>query len=169
MKQDIFWIPGPWPGKLATMSRPRGGDWLEDEIRSWREAGIEVVVSLLSHDEEYELGIEDEPRLARECGLTFTSFPIDDYGVPASTDALRALVHELEDLLRRGQCVAIHCRQGIGRSSLVAACLLAFAGEDVDTLFQRISDSRGRSVPDTADQRNWVWNFARATNNTHVR
>jgi protein-tyrosine phosphatase len=145
------------------MSRPRAGDWLRDEIESWREAGIEVVVSLLSADEEHELGIEDESHLVQECGLSFTSFPIADYSVPESQDALRNLVRQLEDQLLRGQCVGVHCRQGIGRSSLVAACLLAAAGQNVDTSFQRISDSRGLSVPDTVDQRNWVWDFARAT------
>jgi protein-tyrosine phosphatase len=169
MKSDIYWIAGPWQGKLGTMPRPRGGDWLRDEIESWCEAGVEVVVSLLSADEEHELGLEAEARLAQTCGVTFISFPIDDYGVPASKDAVRELVHELEDLLLRGRCVGIHCRQGIGRSSLVAACLLAVTGENVDVSFQRISDARGLSVPDTLDQRNWVWDFARATNNTHVR
>lgn len=169
MKQDLYWIAGPWPGKLATMSRPRGGDWLRDEIEAWYAAGIDVVVSLLSADEEYELGLEHEARLAQERGLTFTSFPIDDYGVPASKNALRKLVEELEHVLLSGQCVGIHCRQGIGRSSLVAACLLAATGENVDAAFHRISNSRGLSVPDTLDQRNWVSDFAHSLLRPAVR
>ena len=36
MHTELYWIPGPWLGRLAIMPRPRGGDWLEDEIRSWR-------------------------------------------------------------------------------------------------------------------------------------
>ena len=168
MNQDIYWIPGPWPGKLAILARPRGGDWLKDAVEAWRGAGIDTAVSLLSANEESELALEAEAQFAEDCGLTFISFPIDDYGVPASKDALRVLVGKLEDLLLSGRYVGIHCRQGIGRSSLVAACLLASTGENVDLSFQRISDSRGVSVPDTLDQRNWVWDFARATNNTHV-
>ena len=156
------------------MPRPRGGDWLREEIAAWCDAGVNVVVSLLSADEEHELGLGDEAWLAEEHGLTFRSFPIDDYGVPISKEAVQRLVAELEDLLLRGQCVGIHCRQGIGRSSLVAACLLAATGENVDVSFQRISNSRGRSVPDTVDQRNWVSDFAqslsrRPNDNMNVR
>ena len=36
----LYWISGPWAGKLAIAARPRGGDWLEDEIRDWKNGGI---------------------------------------------------------------------------------------------------------------------------------
>lgn len=40
MKSDLFWINGPWPGRLAIMPRPRSGDWLEDEIQAWSGAAV---------------------------------------------------------------------------------------------------------------------------------
>ena len=66
-------------------SRPRGGDWLEDEIKGWRKAGLDVVVSLLEKDEaaQFELGHEGD--VAESKGVRFVSFPIPDRGVPAST------------------------------------------------------------------------------------
>src|SRR5215472_3508891 len=57
MKPDLFWIPGPWRGRLAVATRPRGGDWLEDELRSWREAGVDLSVSLLEPDEAAQLDL----------------------------------------------------------------------------------------------------------------
>ena len=51
MTPDLFWIVGPWRGRLAIAARPRGGDWLEDEITGWRLAGIDIVVSLLESHE----------------------------------------------------------------------------------------------------------------------
>lgn len=171
MKLDAYWIPGPWRGRLAIVPRPRGGDWLKDEIEAWREAGIDVVVSLLSASEEDELDLSEEARTAQERDLTFISFPIDDYGVPTSPHALRQLVDELERKLRDGRSVGIHCRQGIGRSSVVAACLLAATGEGVDASFDRIILARGRPVPDTPEQRKWVSDFARSVGqniNPHV-
>ncbi len=162
MKPSIYRIPGPWRGELAIVARPRGGDWLEDEIGDWRDAGLQIIVSLLAADETSELGLAQEADVAERCGLRFISFPIDDYGVPASENAVQALVQELECLLADGQHVGIHCRQGIGRSSLVTACLLVKAGQNVDASFQRISDCRGLMVPDTAEQRKWVGDFARS-------
>jgi polymorphic toxin system DSP-PTPase phosphatase-like protein len=161
MKPSIYWIPGPWVGKLAILGRPRGGDWLTDEIEGWRDAGIEIVVSLLSEDEEAELALSDEPRLVEGTGLSFISFSIEDYAVPSSEDALRQLVNDLEKLLEKGRSVGIHCRAGVGRSSVVAACLLVNHGEDADISFQRISTARGVAVPDTVAQREWVGDFAR--------
>jgi hypothetical protein len=57
MKPDINWIPGPWRGRLAIAARPRGGDWLEDELKGWSESGVKVVVSLLETDEAIALGV----------------------------------------------------------------------------------------------------------------
>ena len=160
MKPDIYWMPGPWPGRLAILSRPRGGDWLVDEVEGWREADVQVVVSLLAEDEAGELGLADEAALVASAALKFVSFPIHDYDVPASEHALRGLLDQLEQLLNNGQNVGIHCRAGIGRSSLVVACLLIDSGENSEASFQRISVARGVVVPDTLAQRKWVGEFA---------
>jgi hypothetical protein len=52
MMPDLFWITGLWRGRLAISTRPRGGEWLEDEIRGWHRARVDSVVSLLEKDEE---------------------------------------------------------------------------------------------------------------------
>ena len=44
------------------MPRPRGGDWLEDEIQAWRRSGVGVVVSLLTPDEIADYDAYDESR-----------------------------------------------------------------------------------------------------------
>lgn len=47
MKVDPFRIPGPWRGRLSIVARPRGGDWLDDEVSAWRRAGIGIVPETL--------------------------------------------------------------------------------------------------------------------------
>src|SRR5450631_3563636 len=84
MKPDLFWIPGPWRGRLAIASRPRGGDWLSDEAAGWRRVGVDVVVSLLERDEADQLKLAREGEAARLNGIDFISFPIPDRGVQAS-------------------------------------------------------------------------------------
>ena len=42
MKAQLYWIDTPAARRFAILSRPRGGDWLDDEVRSWREQGIEL-------------------------------------------------------------------------------------------------------------------------------
>lgn len=160
MKPDIYWINGPWPGRLAILARPRGEDWLGDEVAGWKDAGVDLVVSLLTSGEDSELGLVDERELVQQHGLTFIGFPIADYSVPTSKTELRQLASTLQQSLKQGNSVGIHCRQGIGRSSLVAACVLVTSGESPSNAFQHISSARGRPVPDTPEQRNWVTAFA---------
>ena len=160
IKPDVYWLEGPWPGRLAILARPRGEDWLGDEVEGWKEAGVDVVVSLLTKNEEAELGLRDEREFVQRSGLTFINFPIPDYSVPPSKQATRQLVAELKERLSHGSRVGIHCRQGIGRSSLVAACVLVTTGESSGGAFEQIGTARRAKVPDTAEQRDWVTSFA---------
>jgi len=54
-RKDIYWLDGPWPGKLGMAARPRGGDWLKDDIAGWKRARIDTVLSLLTPEEEIDL------------------------------------------------------------------------------------------------------------------
>lgn len=156
MRTEVYWVPGPWPGRLGVVPRPRGGDWLADEVRSWRASDVDVVTSLLTADEASELQLQEEAALAREEGLEFHAFPIPDYSVPRSRADLAGLLGRLEKALASGKNVAVHCRAGIGRSSVVVASLLVAAGVEPEEAFRRIEKARGRPVPDTAEQREWV-------------
>jgi len=156
MKTVLYWIEGPWTGRLAIAPRPRGGDWLEDEVRAWRQSGLDIVVSLLTPEEVAELDLGKEEAWCKTHGIQFCSFPIADRGVPASRKASVKLARKLDLALSEGKSVAVHCRQGIGRSAVLAACLLTASGEDPDTAFQRISVVRGCPVPETLEQREWL-------------
>ncbi|MHB1421791.1 MAG: phosphatase domain-containing putative toxin [Gemmataceae bacterium] len=161
MRTELYWIEGPWPGRLAIAPRPRGGDWLEEELTSWRREGINVVVSALTEEESTELDLGREQELCQGIGIDFVGFPIRDRGVPSSVNALRELIRRLQQGLGQGSKITIHCRQGIGRASLLAACVLTASGVDPASSWPRIAAARGCTVPDTVEQKEWVVRFAR--------
>jgi protein-tyrosine phosphatase len=138
------------------MPRPRGGDWLEDEVRSLKESGVEVVISLLEREEMVELDILKEESHCLAVGISFLSFPITDRSVPTSKEEAFQFAQSIFDLLEAGKSVVIHCRAGIGRSALVAASVLAIGGSPIEGAFERIESARGCLVPDTNEQREWV-------------
>jgi protein tyrosine/serine phosphatase len=159
MYTRIYWIDAPKAGRLAIMPRPRGGEWLEDEIAGWRDAGIDTIVGLLEQEEIAELELDQEAGLCGAKGMEFVSFPIPDRGVPVSLRDTSALVRLLSVRLAAGNAVAVHCRAGIGRSALIAACVLTCAGYDPIEAFTAIAASRRLPVPDTDGQRDWVVSF----------
>src|SRR5436309_2823840 len=123
MVPKLYPIAGSWRGTLFLSSRPRGGDWLEDEVSRWRRYGIDTVVSLLTDDEEHELHLVHEASEARQHDLAFVSYPIPDRGVPFNISTLADLLETIYRDLQHGKNVLVHCRQGIGRTGLVAASL----------------------------------------------
>jgi protein-tyrosine phosphatase len=152
----FFWIEGPWRGRLAISARPRGGDWLADEMNAWRHAGIDTVVSLLTAEENQDLELICEEPLCRGAGMEFLSFPIVDRSVPDSSLGVARLLAQLDAGLMDGKNVLIHCRQGIGRAGLIAASLLIAHEADAENALAAVSSARGVPIPETEEQRAWV-------------
>ena len=107
MNPDLYWITAPWRGRLAIATRPRGGEWLEDEVRGWRWTGIDLVISVLESDEVAQLELLDESKTADANGIRFISFPIPDRGVPASVPASLSLMATVSSALGEGRNVAV--------------------------------------------------------------
>ncbi len=143
--------------------RPRGGDWLSDDIGSWQQAGIQTVVSALTPEEEQELDLTNERTAVEARGLRFLSLPIPDRDVPPSRAAVIAVAATVKHDLRSGKKVLIHCRQGIGRSGIIAACLLIDSGVPVEEALQTLSSKRGLPVPETEEQRRWLERYSEIT------
>ncbi len=162
MRAEIYPISGIPNGRMAVLPRPRGGDWLAEEIASLRQAGVDCLVALVTQEEINELDLGNEAVLCAANDIAFLSFPIEDRSVPASAKEVHALARKLAALVETGKFLAVHCRQGVGRSALLVACVLVALGEDVDRAFSRISAARGCPVPDTEKQRAWVLRFAQS-------
>ena len=155
MMPEVYWIRDVEPLRLAVMPRPRGGEWLADEVSGWKRMGIDIVVSLLHPYEADELDIAEEESLCQRHGIYYRSFPIEDRGTPRSVAEFLDLANEIAASVKQGFAVAVHCRAGIGRSGLLAACILLRLGIEASNAFAVVSKARGLSVPDTAGQIEW--------------
>jgi predicted protein tyrosine phosphatase len=155
MQPPLFTIERDGPGRLSTMARPRGGSWLASEVDAMAMHGVNVLVSLLSDAEVAKLALEEEQRVAEAAGMTFFRLPTPDRQVPEPAAAL-ALAETLKSRLGQGDSIVVHCYEGIGRSSTVAAVVLVLEGLDPAAAVDRISAARGLQVPDTAAQREFI-------------
>jgi protein-tyrosine phosphatase len=155
----LHWIE--MPGRFAIMARPRADDWLEVDVTEWKTSGVDLVVSLLERDEVSELGLQREAELCRACGIEFISFPISDRGVPEIRQA-SDIARSIADGIASSRSIAVHCRAGIGRSSIIAACAMIWSGIEASEALALIRATRGVIVPDTEEQHEWVMTFGRA-------
>jgi protein-tyrosine phosphatase len=157
MVVEPYWINT----QLAIVPRPRGGDWLDDEMRALRHAGIDVLVSMIEPYEARELGLEREEASATQAGLQFVSFPIQDRCTPSDLDKFNRFLAGLEQSEAQGKRIGVHCRGCIGRASVVAASLLIRAGIPAETAWTQVERARGCPVPDTLEQLEWVAQYIR--------
>lgn len=156
MKAIIYSIKEAAPNRIAIVARPRGGDWLCDELRALSREGIDVLVSMLTEAETDELGLHRE---SEECGaaaIKFVNLPILDRSVPLDRDGFLRSVEQLAEMVRAGRFLGVHCRASIGRSSVLAVSVLVRLGWDANKAFYAVESARGCSIPDTPEQREWV-------------
>lgn len=160
MIAEVFWIKEKYPGRIALVPRPRGGEWLEDEAAAWSSAGLDVIVSMLDAEEtrSFELGREGE--FCAENGIEFVSCPVTDRSVPEVNDEFLRVVGKLKTLLSKGKNIGIHCRQSVGRAPLMAAVLMISFGINPTEAFRQLSNVRGVEVPETDEQRKWAERFS---------
>ncbi len=157
--KTVLWIEEANPSRLAIVLRPRGDEGLQADLELVREAGIDVLVSLLTADDNEDLGLTGEGQIAEQLGMKFIQYPILDRCTPSNLASFHALVASLRDQVRAGKSVGAHCRGCIGRATVVIASVMIALGWDASQALQRIERARGFPVPDTPEQLEWILNF----------
>jgi protein-tyrosine phosphatase len=154
--KDIFWIQHDDPPRLAIVARPRGDDWLEEDLSNLKRGRIEILVSLLMPEEAIDLGLAAEGDVARNMGIEFISYPIPDRTTPIDAKSFHLLIARLADAVRAGKYVGAHCRGCIGRATVTTAAVLVHLGFEPADALAMIEEARECPVPDTLEQQNWI-------------
>lgn len=157
MPVKIYWVyESETKGRIGIMARPRGNEWLKEEINSLKKQRVDILVSLLESEEVAELGLHEEQNHCTDFDIAFISFSIKDRDIPPKGMAVKTLFDSLYNSIKAGNSIVIHCRMGIGRSSVITAAIMKKIGFKTDSIFQHISKLRGLSVPDTKEQEKWI-------------
>jgi rhodanese-related sulfurtransferase len=121
---------------------------MEHAARLAREHGIGAIVDLREED-------RDDADLLRHAGIDFLHLPTPDLE-PASIDMLERGVEFVASRIDEGKRVLIHCQHGIGRSALLALCVLVDEGwEPLDAL-KHAKDQRWVVSPSRSQYDGWA-------------
>jgi protein-tyrosine phosphatase len=135
-------------------------NWLTDEIAVGgrfpmseaahfaQEHGIRAIVDLRQED------CDDHDALA-QAGIEFLHLPTPDMH-PASADHLNKGVAFVRKHLDRGGRVLIHCQHGIGRSALLALCVMVDRGLEPLAALSQAKDRREQVSPSESQFKGWV-------------
>lgn len=158
MPTKIYWIHqlDHNSARIGTMARPRGNEWLEDEVISLKKQKTDVIISLLEKDEVTELGLRREEALCQQHGIEFFNFPIADRALPPKGIKTDNFIKDVFNKAASGLNIVIHCRMGIGRASIIAGSILLYAGLKTENIIAKITEVRGLKVPDTDEQLKWL-------------
>ena len=159
----------PLPGRLGLTIAPGrccGPDEAAGPHLLVRDVGVLAEVyragTLVTLQEETELAAlpAGDPRAeARRQGLESLWFPIVDGAAPSAPGEAAPVVEQVVSRLGAGQVVVVHCLGGLGRSGLLAACVLVRLGVDVAEAMARVRAARPGAIQ-TAVQERFIARYA---------
>ena len=123
-------------GHRDESGQPIARDLRADLARLRNNFGATCIVCLLSAAELRSIGVAgDYGGAVASAGMAFLSFPIIEGAASAAGGAVtnigqtaEQLVHPVVARLRAGEGVVMHCRGGVGRAGMLAACVLLELG-----------------------------------------
>jgi protein-tyrosine phosphatase len=96
----------------------------EDDLRYLKSRSVTAILSLLTPEDQQELGATQAEIEARTAGLVYRNVPVNDFDDLDLKRRLPACVEALHDLLKTVHHVYVHCTAGVTRSPIVIAAYL---------------------------------------------
>ncbi|HET7757547.1 MAG TPA: ADP-ribosylglycohydrolase family protein [Steroidobacteraceae bacterium] len=154
---NCYWV---LPGRLLAGEYPGGAstELTRERLQRLLEAGVECFFDLTRPGELAPY----HPELP--VSIDHVRKPIPDHSLPEKREHMAEILDRLGQALRTRRTVYLHCRAGIGRTGMVAGCLLVergLAGDaalgELNRLWQQSERSRQWSaIPETAEQIEYV-------------
>ncbi len=159
----VYEIATVGKGTLYAMPCPVSGQ-LETTLNELRSDGVTGVVSLLEPLEAEKLGAGNEAELCQRLGLSYRNYPIKDFATAQNHRKFIGFIDELYRLLLGGENIVVHCYAGIGRTGLTIGSILIRHGMPAKVAIDLMSDVRGRNMPQTQGQYEYLLEFEEKVN-----
>jgi protein-tyrosine phosphatase len=137
------------PGMQDDFHFIRGSERLIDDLNVIRNWGAHIVVTLLETSEIHALGVSELGKNVLALDMVWLHLPVRNMGLPDELvgEKWRSAVLCLCNLVRHGQRVAVHCKEGIGRAGLLAASMVMGLGVPAAEAIRMVRQARSGSLP----------------------
>lgn len=94
-----------------------------------------------------ELQIEDEFKVCQKQGIRTYHHPVVDESITENREEFIRLVKEVvDDSLRKGKSVVVHCKGGLGRAPTFACACLIYSGRTFEEALKMVRTARKSSL-----------------------
>ncbi|CAL1537573.1 unnamed protein product [Lymnaea stagnalis] len=133
---------------------------LVHDIECLKQEGVQDVFCLCTKGEFYLYRTQDILEKYCDAGFTVHHYPIDDGQIPAFVDLIK-IIEDLQATVSAGKRTIIHCFGGLGRSCVVAACLMMVMNDSLahDDVARKLKELRGNGAIQSIKQYNLVTEF----------
>lgn len=124
------------------------GESLVDDLLTIRNWGAAALVTLIDDLEFKILGVREFPATVASLNLPWFHLPIRNLGIPDESfdRQWQGAGPLLCKLLREGERVVVHCKEGIGRAGIIAARLLIEMGTPAEKAISLVQRARPGSL-----------------------
>ena len=146
------------PGSIGLTILPGRKDYsrsIEEDLKQLKEFGVDTIIPLITDDEFYHFGVSDLIEKYEELKFNVHRLPIMDQLV-CSEKEMNEMAHFLDDEIKAGKKVMIHCVGGLGRSGMVAASYLKFKGLNANKAIEVVRKARGPRAVESKVQEEFV-------------
>jgi protein-tyrosine phosphatase len=142
---ESYWVEpgqllaGEYPGRYTTEETRR-------RIDSLIEAGFDTFIDLTRPNETipYIRTLLEEAKIY-EVNVEHRNFPIGDFGLP-TPEIMLSILDTIDDALKNGKRIYLHCWGGIGRTGTTVGCYLVRRGRTGEEALNQLAEW-WRSVP----------------------
>ena len=131
---------------------------LEEDIKELKKQDINVIIPLITQDEMEHYGVPDLINQYRKANFEVQSLAIKDQKAP-SLDEVNKLITFINLKFSEGKKVLVHCVGGLGRSGLIAACVLKNHGLSSVEAIDCVRVSRSLRAIETTVQEKFVESY----------
>ncbi len=117
---------------------------LAESIQQLQQSGVKAIVTALTTEEMQSKNVGELGQLVQDLGMVWIHLPIEDDSVPDDVFAEHwsAVSPQLQEMLKKGEKVALHCMGGSGRTGLLAGHLLLDMNWDLETIISQVQALR---------------------------
>ncbi|XP_068608450.1 cyclin-dependent kinase inhibitor 3 [Brachionichthys hirsutus] len=133
---------------------------LERDVEEFRNQGVQDVFVFCTRGELHKYRVPSLLDAYQRRGFTVHHMPFPDGGAPELEQCCQIL-EELQVSLKNNRRTVIHCYGGLGRSGLIAACLLLQLSVTLtpNKAMEILTQHRGRGAIQTVKQYNFLHEF----------